>query len=69
MIMKSPNLREHLLSTYAKQVEFLVENDFSEADQHTLYMILYDFKYMARTKSLKFAIEETSFVESLLEPL
>ena len=32
-------------------------------------MVLYDLKYMARTKSLKYAIEETSFLESILEEL
>lgn len=31
--------------------------------------ILYDLKYMTRPKTLKYAVEETNFIESLLEEL
>jgi hypothetical protein len=67
MIMKDTNLRLNMLETYEKLIDQLIENDFSENEQNTLYTVLYEFKYMARTNSLKYTIDHTTFIEGLLE--
>lgn len=45
----------------------LIESEFSEANQSIMYSILYEFKYMARTKCLTYSIAKTNFVEGLIE--
>jgi hypothetical protein len=69
MIMRDSGLRGTIVATYAKMMEKLVEDNFSERDQTIMYSILYDFKYMARAKCLEYTIQETNFLESLLEQL
>lgn len=57
MIMQDDNLRGNILSGFSKVVDNLIESEFSEKDQNSLLHILYDIKYMTRTKTLKYAIE------------
>jgi len=55
------------MNTFAKAIDNLVQNEFKEHDQSIVIHILYDLKYMTRSKSLKFAVEQTDVLEKMIE--
>jgi glutamyl-tRNA reductase len=69
MIMRDVRLRQNLLNTYEYIVDELVDNEFAETDQSMVYQVMYEFKYLARTKSLIHTIDNTDFLEGLLTKL
>ena len=47
----------------------MIASDFDDKSVGRTFRILYDFKYMARPKVLAYTINETDFLECLLEQL
>lgn len=67
MIIQDDNIRNIMLETFTKAIDNLIETDFNDAAQGTLFTILYDFKYMTRHLTLNHLISKTNFIEKLLE--
>ena len=68
-IMQEPQLRKKLVDTFAKVIDSMIASDFDDKSVGRTFRILYDFKYMARPKVLAYTINETDFLECLLEQL
>ena len=68
-IMQEPQLRKQLVDTFAKVIDSMIASDFDDKSVGRTFRILYDFKYMARPKVLAYTINETDFLECLLEQL
>ena len=62
-------MRNELINTFAKAVDNLVTGEFKEHDQSIVIHTLYDLKYMTRSKSLKYAVEQTDIIEKMVEQL
>jgi hypothetical protein len=58
-----------MMNTFSKAIDNLVESEFKEHDQSIVIHILYDLKYMTRSKSLKYAVEQTDILEKMIEQL
>ena len=70
MIMRDEKLRGNITRTFGKITDLLVETDFDdEKISSAMFHVLYDLKYLARPKTLAYLLNETDFLECMLEQL
>ena len=69
LIISDENLRNNIISGYTRIVKDLIQDDFPERHQTSLVHVLYDLKYMTRSKTLQYIVKETTIIEQLLEQL
>jgi hypothetical protein len=66
LICRNPELHQILLDTFEEHIK-LIASDLNNKDfYYQLFVILHDIKYMARPECLKYCIEETDFIEKLI---
>jgi hypothetical protein len=67
MILQQPALRYNMVRTFVNLINNLVNNNFEAKDASSMFHFLYDLKYMTRPKTVHYAINQTDFIENLLE--
>jgi hypothetical protein len=67
MVVQDENIRNIILNTLSKALDNMIDSEFTEPKMNILFGILYNFKYMTRYKTLKYLIDKTNFIETLLE--